>query len=128
MDRDFPLILTTHWAPSASPARGEGTIKPPLHRRESLSERSVGGRGEGDSNKPKAFHFILLMKKVYKDAIVEYKKTIQKDPNNGQGYFSLSTAYNGLNEGRKSILCTRVRKDKRRTQRRQSPQTPARTL
>ncbi|MDP6336465.1 MAG: hypothetical protein QGH98_09590 [Nitrospinaceae bacterium] len=68
------------------------------------------------------------MKKVYKDAIVEYKKTIQKDPNNGQGYFSLSTAYNGLNEGRKSILCTRVRKEKRRTQRRQSPQTPARTL
>ena len=51
------------------------------------------------------------MKKVYKDAIVEYKKTIQKDPNNGQGYFSLSTAYNGLNKGRKSILCTRKTMD-----------------
>ena len=51
------------------------------------------------------------MKKVYEDAIVEYKKLVKNDPNNAQGYFNLSTAYNGLNEGRKSILCARKAMD-----------------
>ncbi|MEE9258751.1 MAG: tetratricopeptide repeat protein [Nitrospinaceae bacterium] len=47
------------------------------------------------------------MKKVYEDAIVEYKKAIKKDPNYAQGYFNLSTAFNGLNEGKKSVLTAR---------------------
>ncbi|KMP11086.1 hypothetical protein UZ36_05605 [Candidatus Nitromaritima sp. SCGC AAA799-C22] len=47
------------------------------------------------------------MRKVYEDAIVEYRKSIKKDPQNAQGYFNLSTAYHGLNEGKKSILCAR---------------------
>ena len=29
------------------------------------------------------------MKKVYEDAMVEYKKTIKKDPTNAQAYFNL---------------------------------------
>ncbi|PIQ95620.1 MAG: hypothetical protein COV67_13920 [Nitrospinae bacterium CG11_big_fil_rev_8_21_14_0_20_56_8] len=47
------------------------------------------------------------MEKVYRNAIVEYKKVLQTDPTNAQMFFNLSTAYNGLNQGQNAVLCAR---------------------
>ena len=65
------------------------------------------GRLKGIFQKVLVFPGIEVMRKVYEDAIVEYVKAIKKDPDYAQGYFNLSTAYHGLDEGRKSILAAR---------------------